>query len=262
MPCSRRFRRALTKCALKMGAGIGTLDDGTRVRTPGAFADWPPNDVQPPWSDVTYLRLYDHPSFNHMAYNTLRMYDAFLAQPEHRNAPLVERLIGIIPHYQQHFGIDGVLIDMGHALPMPLKQRIIATARAADPDFAFGTRISPIDGQTRERGYNAVVGYWLLSVHEAHSVRNLIHQMAHHAFPIAFFGAMENHNTPRAFARYGGVATPITPWRSRLAFQPFLSSKAASSWRDSAAEHWAWLQQRGNTALHSRRPALIQPLGI
>jgi hypothetical protein len=95
---------------------------------------------------------------------------------------------------------------MGHALPMPLKQRIIATARALDPDFAFWDENFSIDWHTREQGYNAVVGYWLLSVHEAHSVRNMINQMAHHAFPIAFFGAMENHNTPRAFARYGGVA--------------------------------------------------------
>jgi len=188
------------------GRYIGTLDDGTRVRIPGAFADWPPNDVQPPWSDVTYLRLYDHPDFNYMAYNTLRMYDAFLAQPEHRNAPLWERLIGIIPHYQKQFNIDGVLIDMGHALPMPLKQRIIATARATDPNFAFWDENFSIEWHTREQGYNAVVGYWLLSLHEAHSVRNMINQMAQHAFPIAFFGAMENHNTPRAFARYGGIA--------------------------------------------------------
>ncbi len=188
------------------GRYIGTLDDGTRVRIPGAFADWPPNDVQPPWSDVTYLRLYDHPDFNYMAYNTLRMYDAFLAQPEHRNAPLWERLIGIIPHYQKQFNIDGVLIDMGHALPMPLKQRIIATARATDPNFAFWDENFSIEWHTREQGYNAVVGYWLLSLHEAHSVRNMINQMAQHAFPIAFFGAMENHNTPRAFARHGGIA--------------------------------------------------------
>lgn len=191
---------------LEGGRYIGTLDDGTRVRIPGAFADWPPNDVQPPWSDVTYLRLYDHPDFNYMAYNTLRMYDSFLAQPEHRNAPLWERLIGVIPHYQQTFSIDGVLIDMGHALPMPLKQRIIATARAIDPDFAFWDENFSIDWHTREQGYNAVVGYWLLSLHEPHSVRSMINQMAQHAFPIAFFSAMENHNTPRAFARFGGVA--------------------------------------------------------
>ena len=57
------------------GRWVGVLDDGTRVRIPGAFADWPPDDNQPPWTDVTYLRMYDHPDFNYMAYNTIRMYD-------------------------------------------------------------------------------------------------------------------------------------------------------------------------------------------
>ncbi|MBU2471278.1 MAG: alpha-amylase, partial [Bacteroidetes bacterium] len=32
---------------------VGILDNGQRVRIPGAFADWPPNDTQPPWGDVT-----------------------------------------------------------------------------------------------------------------------------------------------------------------------------------------------------------------
>lgn len=185
---------------------IGVLPDGTQVRVPGAFTDWPPNDVQPPWSDVTYLRLYDHPDFNYMAYNTLRMYDSRLAAPENRNLPLWEAQIGVIPHYQKQFGIDGVLIDMGHALPHPLKQRIIGAARDVNPHFAFWDENFSISGASREEGYNAVVGYWMLGVHEAHSVRNFISQVAHHPMPIPFFVGSENHNTPRTFDRYGGVA--------------------------------------------------------
>jgi hypothetical protein len=49
------------------GKWIGVLLDGTRVRIPGAFADWPPDDEQPPWGDVTYLRMYTHPEFNYIA---------------------------------------------------------------------------------------------------------------------------------------------------------------------------------------------------
>jgi len=113
------------------------LDDGTRVRIPGAFADWPPDDNQPPWTDVTYLRMYDHPDFNYIAYNTIRMYDVRLARPENAVASLWDSIAGVIPHYQREFGIDGVMIDMGHALPMPLKQRIVSTSREINPDFAF-----------------------------------------------------------------------------------------------------------------------------
>ena len=188
------------------GRYIGVLDDGTRVRVPGAFTDWPPNDNQPPWSDVTYLRMYDHHDFNYMAYNTLRMYDARLSGPEHRNRPLWHEIIGVIPHYQTTFNIDGVLIDMGHALPLPLKERIIARARQINPDFAFWDEDFSITARSREEGYNAVVGFWMLGLHEGHSVRNMIGQMAHGGFPITFFAAPENHNTPRAFSRYGGMA--------------------------------------------------------
>jgi len=188
------------------GRYIGTLDDGTKVRIPGAFTDWPINDPQPPWSDVTYLRLYEHPEFNYMAYNTLRMYDSRFAQPGNRNIVLWDALIGVIPHFQRHFGIDGVLMDMGHALPMPLKQRMIGAARDVNPDFAFWDENFSITQFSRDEGYNAVVGWWMLGVHEGHTVKNILGQMAHNAFPISFFGAPENHNTQRAFARFGGVA--------------------------------------------------------
>jgi glycosidase len=181
---------------LEDGRYIGTLDDGTRVRVPGAFTDWPPDDNQPPWSDVTYLRMYTHAGFNYMAYNTLRMYDTSYARPELRNDPLWEALVGVIPHYQRAFGIDGVLIDMGHALPLSLKRRIISSARQINPDFAFWDENFSISHTSCEEGYNAVVGYWLLGVHQAENVRHR-QPHGHHGFPIAFFTAPENHNTPR-----------------------------------------------------------------
>lgn len=211
-PPPERYRAMFTppprpeQVRIENGRYIGVLEDGTRCRVPGAFTDWPLNDPQPPWTDVTYLRLYDHPDFNYMAYNTLRMYDNRFAMPGTRKNDLWDAIVGIIPHHQRTFGIDGVLIDMGHALPMPLKQRIVEAARAANADFAFWDENFGISGQSRQEGYNAVVGYWLLSVHEGGSVRNMLNQMAHHPFPIPYFAAPENHNTPRAFSRVGGVA--------------------------------------------------------
>ncbi|HVO41072.1 MAG TPA: hypothetical protein VMT34_00540 [Aggregatilineales bacterium] len=190
--------------AFENGRYIATLDDGTRARVPGAFADWPPDDHQPPWTDVTYLRLYDHPDFNYMAYNTLRMYDARLAQAEHRTQPLWDAIAGIIPYYQREYGIDGVLFDMGHALPLQLKQLIVWLAREINPDFAFWDEDFSISNQSRQEGYNAVVGYWVLGVHEARNLRNNISTMANYRFPIRFFSAPENHNTPRAAARPNG----------------------------------------------------------
>ena len=79
------------------GRYIGTLADGTRLRIPGAFADWPPDDNQPPWGDVTYLRMYTHPDFNYIGYNTIRMYDTRLTQAEYVNRPLWDRIVGHHP---------------------------------------------------------------------------------------------------------------------------------------------------------------------
>ena len=188
------------------GRYVGLLPDGTRVKIPGAFADWPPDDNQPPWGDVTYLRLYTHPEFNYIGYNTIRMYDTRLTQPEYVNRPLWDRIVGIVPHYQREFGIDGVMIDMGHALPMELKSEMVAVARKNDPDFAFWDENFSITQKSREEGYNAVFGYLWVDEHHPPRVRKFFGTLASEGFPIPYFGTPENHNTPRAASRPGGVA--------------------------------------------------------
>ncbi len=208
------------------GRYIGVLDDGTRVKIPGAFADWPPEDTQPPWNDVTYLRLYTHPDFNYIGYNTIRMYDRRLTQPQYVNRPLWDRIVGIIPHYQQDFHIDGVMIDMGHALPMELKAEMVAKARSLDPDFAFWDENFSISQKSRDEGYNAVFGYCWVDQHHPDRMRNLARKLAHEGFPIPFFATPENHNTPRAAARSGHLT--YARWtivvNSFLPAVPFLHS--------------------------------------
>ncbi len=188
------------------GRYTGVLPDGTRVRIPGAFADWPPDDNQPPWGDVTYLRMYTHPAFNYIGYNTIRMYDTRLTTPEYVNRPLWDRIVGIIPYYQDQFGIDGVMIDMGHALPMQLKAEMVAEARKRNPDFAFWDENFAITQKSRDEGYNAVFGYLWVDEHHPHKMREFLGRLSAEAFPIPFFGTPENHNTPRAASRDGGVA--------------------------------------------------------
>jgi glycosidase len=183
------------------GRWIGALDDGTRVRVPGAFSDYPPDDTQPPWTDVTYLRLYDHPDFNYMAYNTIRMYDRRLAKPEHAVSALWDAVAGVIPHYQQRFGIDGVMIDMGHALPPALRQRVLRSAREINPDFAFWGEDFSIDSHSAAEGYNAVVGFLLFDLHQPDRLREFLRKVTIERLPVPFFATAENHNTPRAYSR-------------------------------------------------------------
>jgi len=208
------------------GRYVGTLPDGQRVRIPGAFADWPPDDSQPPWDDVTYLKMYDHPDFNYMAYNTIRMYDTRLTGWTAVNSPLWEHIEGIIPFYQREFGIDGVMIDMGHALPLPLKRNIICSARSGDRDFAFWDEDFSIHQKTRDEGYNAVVGYLWMDEHYPERMRAFFKHCASSGYPISFFGAAETHNTPRAAARPGGALFARWSWviNSFIPAIPFLHS--------------------------------------
>ncbi|MBN1448127.1 MAG: alpha-amylase, partial [Bacteroidetes bacterium] len=184
---------------------IGLMEDGSRVRIPGAFADWPPDDVQPPWNDVTYLKLYDHPSFNYIAYNTIRIYDSRLVNVDNENRGLWNTIINIIPHYQKNFDIDGVMIDMGHALPRRLKQSIVDRARKVDPDFAFWEENFAISVRSRQEGYNATVGYLWSDEHLPHKLREFLKMLESQDVPVPFFATAETHNTPRAATRGGGM---------------------------------------------------------
>jgi len=186
------------------GRYIGKTKDGRECRIPGAFADWPPDDTQPPWGDVTYLKMYDHPAFNYIAYNTIRMYSAELAQPKFANKPLWEKIIGIIPHYQEKFGIDGVMIDMGHALPFELKKAMVRTAREKNPDFAFWDENFDITTKSVAEGYNAVMGSLIFVGHQFDELKKFLTFFAKQGVPIPFFGSAENHNTPRNASRFGG----------------------------------------------------------
>ena len=191
---------------------IGTLNTQTAVRIPGAFADWPPDDLQPPWNDVTYLKMYQHPDYNYIAYNTIRMYDTNLARSENINRSLWERIIDIIPHYQHEFGIDGVMIDMGHALPMDLKRQMIEKARGINPEFAFWDENFSITHQSVKEGYNAVIGYQWSDQHHPLKYQQMLRRFGGDGFSLPFFATPESHNTPRAAARNGGMIYSRYAW--------------------------------------------------
>lgn len=197
------------------GKYVAYTDEG-RLIIPGAFADWPPDDIQPAWTDVTYLRMYNHSynkainDFNYIAYNTIRYYDPELAKPENANRELWDRLIGVIPHYQEDFGIDGVMMDMGHAVPQPLMQEIIAKTRDFDPDFGLCEENFDVKPASRDAGYNAVLGHeWRVTAKQDGIHRVIEDTDAWLALP--FFGTPENHNTPRATQR-GGIPHSMCTW--------------------------------------------------
>ena len=187
------------------GKIIGTNSNAEKVKIPDAFADYPPDDIQPAWSDVTYLKLYNNPDFNYIAYNTVRMYDDDLTQAKYEATDLWRHIEYIIPYYQTEFGIDGVMIDMGHALPAKLLSRIIAKARTVNKDFLFWEENFLPNENSRNEGFNLVLGYLPFDQHNPQKMKELIKNIELKKFSIPFFATPETHNTPRAAVRAGGV---------------------------------------------------------
>ncbi len=192
---------------------LGVTNDGLSARIPGAFADWPPDDQQPPWGDVTYLRIYDHPQFNYIAYNTIRMYDEKLAKPENATKDLWDRIAGILPHFINRYGIDGAMIDMGHALPRPLMARVVAGARGVDPSFALWEEHFAVRPDSKAEGYNASIGNVWWHIHRPpHLKREILERLESEGLPLPYFATPETHNTPRCASRSGGIPQSRLSW--------------------------------------------------
>jgi len=190
---------------------LGELEKKT-CRIPGAFADWPPDDIQPAWSDVTYLRLYGHPNFNYIAYNTVRMYEQKLEQNQYRIRSLWDNICNIIPYYQQNFNIDGVMVDMGHALPHDLRSSLVETARKENPNFVFWEENFELTKKSVKDGYNATLGYMPFDLHIPEKVQSLFKMLSESGSSIPYFGTAETHNTHRTASRQGGIQFSKFSW--------------------------------------------------
>ncbi len=186
----------------KDGMYQGTAKDGTPCRIASAFSDWPPDDKQPAWSDVTYLKMHNNDAFNYIAYNTIRMYDSALENAEHNNTSLWNEILDIIPSYQKLYDIDGAMIDMGHALPSELKKSIVRKARENKPEFAFWDENFNPTPEIRNEGFNAVFGSLPFVIHDIVFIRGLLNYLNKTGVALPFFGTGENHNTPRVCFRY------------------------------------------------------------
>lgn len=174
------------------------------------------NDPQPAWSDVTYFRLYKDNPVNAQPYlekyPNLAPYILFdvakasLNPGKERNEELWDILSGIIPHFQNEFGIDGARIDMGHALPDDLISMIISKARAIDPNFTFiAEELDAENAQiSMEKGYNCIIGNGFTRMPRVYEGKfnDFVYSAA--KTPIPMFAVGETHDTPRLAARDGG----------------------------------------------------------
>jgi len=185
------------------------------VITPPGFSDCI-NDPQPPWSDVTFLRMHrDHPSaaLEHLPnpqsqppYVLFDVIKSSLFPGRRANTGLWKALAGILPYYQR-FGIDGARIDMAHALPKPLERMILDRPRKIDPDFCFMAEELGIQNHAKVRraGYNILIGpSWYM---EPRAHEGLVHEFVHNVLPkikVPALATAETPDTPRSVTRRGG----------------------------------------------------------
>lgn len=155
------------------------------------------NDVQPPWTDVTFFRMYmDHPvesqkylgGANPAPYILFDTIKSNLYKGNVINEGLWDTLSNVIPFYQQQYGIDGARIDMGHALPSELVDRIISNARANDLDFCFiAEELQEENAWTsRQIGYNMIIGYGFFQEPRVfeHRTHNFMYDSRHLPCPV------------------------------------------------------------------------------
>lgn len=196
------------------------------------------NDVQPPWTDVTFFRMYmDHPGDNvgylknkktppYILFDTIK---SNLYPGKVPNMELWNTLSSIIPYYQNEYGIDGARIDMGHALPTELLKMIIDNAKAVDHDFAFIAEEMNTDNaaKAKSNGYNIIIGngFWM----EPRIWEKKLHTFVYGAKEIALpmFACAETHDTARIAGREGGqvLARMLTTFNMFLPnLVPFINS--------------------------------------
>jgi len=193
---------------------IADIEKEFNLKIAPAFSDHI-NDVQPPWTDVTFFRMFmDHPTAtktylenkNQPPYILFDTIKANMFPGEKPNSELWITLANIIPFYQKKYGIDGARIDMGHALPKELLKMIINQARIVDKDFAFiAEELNPDNAEKAKiAGYNIIIGngFWM----EPRIWEKKLHKFVYGAVDISLpmFACAETHDTARIAGREGG----------------------------------------------------------
>lgn len=186
------------------------------VITPPGFSDWI-NDNQPIWKDITFLRLYeDHPIESrkylkdpekqppYILYDVIKSSDFPGNKP---NIKLWDAIESIMPFYSKNFGVDGSRLDMGHALPDELEERVIKSARKNDPAFAMIAEELSMsnDEESKKAGYDCFLGnsWWM----EPRIEEGKLHELCFNVLPqlkLPVLGSAETPDTPRAVARKWG----------------------------------------------------------
>lgn len=171
------------------------------------------NDPQPLWTEVTFLRLYRDAPEEAKKYIEKRqppyvLFDVIKAsksEAKRLNRELWNLLASILPYWQKNYKIDGVRIDMAHALPKRLEQEIIGNALKKDKHFILIAEEMNIKNslEAKQSRYNAIVGNLLIdeSRWQEKLKKVICNDLSGVKLPV--LATAETHDTPRAVTRPG-----------------------------------------------------------
>lgn len=194
---------------------IKAIEQEFGITVAKAFSDGI-NDPQPPWSDVTFFRMYlDHTTESQKYLEDVNtapyiLFDVIKSNMHKGNQPnmgLWQKLADIAPHFQREFGIDGARIDMGHALPSELVSMILENARKFDPNFVFiAEELHAKNAQpSKDAGYDMIIGDNFMVLPRISLTDKTNYYNDNAALPIPVFACVETHDTPRVAGRFGNL---------------------------------------------------------
>lgn len=179
------------------------------MTTSPAFSDCL-NDIQPAWSDVTYIKFFfdrnevakkyvsdDVPPYILQDGAKLSIFPA-----TEKITKLWDYVEGVIPFYQDEYMIDGARVDMGHALPKELNEKIVKLAKKKNKNFIFWSEefLPEKSKEAKDAGFNFISGsLWSIykEIQDATFNKALIlENLMRSSLPIA--AAVDTPDTPRA----------------------------------------------------------------
>ncbi|WP_339189002.1 alpha-amylase [Paenibacillus sp. FSL P2-0121] len=183
------------------------------ITTAPAHSDWI-NDVQPIWTDITFLRLYKDfsPQVRHLIspdqapyvlFDTIKCNDYPGEQP---NLELWDVLEEAVRVNLEKYGIDGFRIDIGHVLPIPLLTRIFDTIKEMNPNAILISEdlFNRNHKKAANTGYNIMLGSgWnVMTQITKDNLVSFLEELPE--LNIHVFACAETADTPRITSR-GGV---------------------------------------------------------
>jgi starch synthase (maltosyl-transferring) len=193
---------------------LSLIEEEFNMTTVPGFSDVI-NDEQPPWTDVTYLKIFFDLHETAQAYvqedqPPYVLYDiakASVGKGKEPNRELWDLLIDVIPYFQRKFGIDGARIDMGHALPEILNEEMIKKIKAENSDFLlWSEEFNPENSHVPQKsGFQFMTGgLWETypTIENPGFYQRLTKDLLRAKIPIS--AALESPDTPRAAWVYEG----------------------------------------------------------